>query len=344
MISVIIPVYNAKLYIEECVESILAQTYSDFEILLLDDGSIDNSFEICDKLAEKDCRVKAFREDINQGVSATRNHGIKIAQGDFLTFIDADDWVSPDYLQCLITIQEKFDSSIAQSQLCRGDDFDRNHFFSSLANKEMVNKYKTQNNLEYVSVKASERVLTIEKYMDQLFFQGNAHCVGALYKTDFLRKNCIVFQNKITVGEDMLFWVECLLKVDKIAVSDKKTYCYYFNSNGAMEKKFDKKYLDQIICWQMARDRLLPFFPDLGKKLDSVLVVSIMLVIGKLAMLPKYERKKFDNELKYCDTLLRQNFNLKTIYPLLPRGYVTKVKVYSYFPNLYLNVYGLIKK
>lgn len=102
MISIIVPVYNIEKYLQRCIESILAQKFVDFELLLIDDGSKDKSGDICDNFALKDKRIKVFHKE-NGGVSSARNLGIAKAQGEWITFIDSDDWVSEDYLSSFST-------------------------------------------------------------------------------------------------------------------------------------------------------------------------------------------------------------------------------------------------
>ena len=96
-ISVIVPVYNVSKYIQKCVESILNQSYTNFELILIDDGSTDDSFDICQVFATKDTRVKAMRQS-NAGPSKARNVGIRQAEGEYITFVDSDDFVSDSYL------------------------------------------------------------------------------------------------------------------------------------------------------------------------------------------------------------------------------------------------------
>lgn len=97
LISIIVPVYNVELYLDKCIQSILAQSYPNFELLLIDDGSSDGSKEICDKYAKLDSRIRVFHR-INGGVSSARNAGLEKAKGDWIAFIDADDWVFPNFL------------------------------------------------------------------------------------------------------------------------------------------------------------------------------------------------------------------------------------------------------
>ncbi|MDR0422523.1 MAG: glycosyltransferase, partial [Proteiniphilum sp.] len=101
MISVIVPVYNVEKYLRKCLESILAQTYTSFELLLVNDGSTDGSGQICDEYAQKDSRVQVFHQE-NKGVSRARNLGLERAKGKWVAFIDSDDWVDSTYLEHLL--------------------------------------------------------------------------------------------------------------------------------------------------------------------------------------------------------------------------------------------------
>ena len=103
-ISIIVPVYNAEKYIETCIESTLGQTFADFELILIDDGSVDQSPGMCDEYAQKDARIKVIHQ-VNAGVSAARNSGLDAAEGEYVAFIDSDDWVDKSFLQkCLDTL------------------------------------------------------------------------------------------------------------------------------------------------------------------------------------------------------------------------------------------------
>lgn len=96
LISVIIPVYNTESYVRVCLESLVEQTYTNFEVIMIDDGSTDNSGEICQEYTERDSRFHYYRKE-NGGVSSARNLGIEYSRGNYLTFVDSDDWVEEDY-------------------------------------------------------------------------------------------------------------------------------------------------------------------------------------------------------------------------------------------------------
>lgn len=112
LISVIIPVYGAEAYLHQCLDSVLAQDYKPMEIILIDDGSRDRSGQICDAYARRDRRIRILHQE-NQGVSAARNHGVAVAKGDYIAFVDADDWLEPNYLSTLADLLWRDGSQLA---------------------------------------------------------------------------------------------------------------------------------------------------------------------------------------------------------------------------------------
>ena len=117
LVSIIIPVYNVEKYIEECITSCLNQSYEEIEVIAIDDGSKDNSGKILDKITFKNKRLKVIHEK-NSGVSATRNKGINEASGDYITFVDADDYLAPDAIKYMVEIIEKTNSEFGILKNC----------------------------------------------------------------------------------------------------------------------------------------------------------------------------------------------------------------------------------
>ena len=111
-VSIIIPVFNVENYLERCLKSVIAQTFKDIEIIIINDGSIDKSLEICKKFAESDKRIILINQK-NSGVSAARNTGIDIATGKYLSFVDSDDFITPDMIEFLLTNLEEHDADIS---------------------------------------------------------------------------------------------------------------------------------------------------------------------------------------------------------------------------------------
>jgi glycosyltransferase involved in cell wall biosynthesis len=112
LISIVVPVYNVESYLEKCIDSILNQSYSNFELILVNDGSTDNSGKICSDFEKKDSRIKVINKD-NGGLSDARNHGIDIASGRYITFIDSDDFVEVDYIFYLYNLLKKYGTKIS---------------------------------------------------------------------------------------------------------------------------------------------------------------------------------------------------------------------------------------
>ena len=112
IVSIIIPIYKVELYLERCIQSVLMQTYHNLEIILVDDGSPDLCGEICEDFAQKDSRVRVYHKQ-NGGLSDARNYGVEQAHGTYITFIDADDYVAPDYVEYLVGLLVKFDADIS---------------------------------------------------------------------------------------------------------------------------------------------------------------------------------------------------------------------------------------
>lgn len=210
VVSVIIPVYNVEEFIFRTVESVMNQDYKNIEIILVDDGSPDNSAKIIDELAKKDYRITCVHKE-NGGVSSARNAGLKIASGKYVTFIDGDDWVEPKYISYLLNLVESNNCEIGM-------------------NKNNYSDYNTKSNEEEYVVSAEKAIEWI--YLGDIFVT----VWNKIYSMQFLKKNNILFDEKIWYGEGMLFNIDCLQFVDSIAVGEKSVYHQVSNPNSAMRK------------------------------------------------------------------------------------------------------------
>lgn len=207
-ISIIVPVYNSKNTIKRCIDSILSQSFSDFELILIDDGSIDKSAYICDEYKKSDNRVIVVH-NTNHGVSFTRNTGLELAKGEYITFIDSDDYVEEDYLKNLFNPQ--FDFTV-----CGYTTVD------NLGNVRSKNQYTS------VFYKNTEQIDWFE------LFKGNMlHTPFAkLFKLDIIKKNNIIFDTHISCGEDTVFVVDYLSHINSLIVSEQINYFYVVSDNG----------------------------------------------------------------------------------------------------------------
>ena len=218
-LSIIIPVYNAEKYLNKCIDSILNQSFKDFELLLIDDGSKDLSGKICDKYAEVDERVKVFHIQ-NGGPAKARNLGIKYATGIYIEFVDADDELIPEALENLyILTKNNPDIIIADSQIITADEKVKN--IISIEKNDQINVEEYLKNLNTV------RKATLLHYIWNKW-----------YKRKLICENRIIFDENERLGEDFLFNCEIIDKADCVWGTDILLYKYYKRDNGSLSGKY----------------------------------------------------------------------------------------------------------
>ena len=224
LISIIVPIYNVEKYLRQCLDSIIAQTYQNFECLLINDGSPDNSADICREYVSKDSRFRYFEKE-NGGASSARNLGIECSGGAYITFIDSDDWVDSDYLEVLYRalIEEQADIAISTYKQFNMDDncyyvhsYQRGYDRKVFTNAELVDSlpllYRYDSTYNFVSCKLVSR--EILKY--------------------------IRFNLSTSYGEDMEFWYKLYLTSRKIVYENKDTYIYRTNNDDSRHFEEEK--------------------------------------------------------------------------------------------------------
>ena len=258
-ISIIVPIYNAEQWLERCVDSIVAQTYTDWELLLIDDGSTDRSGDICDRYAASDPRIQAFHKP-NGGVSSARNLGLDHAQGEWITFVDSDDYVFPCWLENFI-----YNSS--------GVDMVVQGFKTPYAYEPIYNK-----DVHGVSYKGSGKEGLLElfknKYLGYLWVK--------LFRTDIIRENHIRFDTKISLQEDEDFVLQYATYTRQMVSIEDIGYMYF--------PPFRNKYKD-IKNWFYMTQRLFENSLTLyGKEWNDL--VSYYLNYYTDALIDIYEKKQ----------------------------------------------------
>ena len=222
-ISIIVPVYNTALYLSKCLNSIAAQTFTDFEVLMIDDGSTDGSGEICDRYSQSDSRFIAIHQS-NQGVSASRNNGLKQARGSYISFIDSDDYVHPQMLELLYMA------------VCQGD-----YDFAMVYNK-IVEEYITE--FQSIDIPNLQKLYPKDLICNIL---GNSDmdgqyivCTNKLYKKDLLKE---VYFSEFKIAEDLVFNFKLFHKVNKAVLLKHDLYYYWKHETSAMYNVSEKYYL-----------------------------------------------------------------------------------------------------
>lgn len=217
-VSVIVPVYNVEKYIARCVDSILAQTFTDFELILVDDGSSDCSGELCDRYSLEDNRITVVHTK-NKGVSAARNKGIELSRGDWVTFIDSDDYVLPEYLRSLYLNSKKYRSDFVMTGIIR--------IFEDNSHPQEIREWP-----EMVVDKAN-----IECLYSGNVLQYQKGPVIKLFKRVIINKYGLCFDEKLSRGEDALFVYSYLLHCETISVAMGANYVYCLRPGSLMSQK-----------------------------------------------------------------------------------------------------------
>lgn len=255
IISVIVPVYNVENKIRRCIESVLAQTYSDYELILVDDGSFDGSGEICDAYAKKDSRIKVIHQQ-NKGASAARNRGMNDAMGQYIGFVDSDDYVAKDYLQVLHDMISQSESDIAICGFYLVDSmntFEKKHRFSD---GQILDRDGIENQFYhdiYYNTKTS----------------GYFSLWNKVFKHSLIDDNHIRIDETMSFGEDMLFVMDCLKNAGSIAFSDKPLYYYEVAPTGLFSRYYRGFVNDIMKCYTALIEQTKP------KDEDNLLPLSM---------------------------------------------------------------------
>ena len=212
-VSVIIPVYKAEKYLNRCLDSLLAQTFENWNAICIDDGSPDNSGAILDYYADKDDRFVVIHKK-NAGVSAARNDGIKKADGEYIFFMDADDWIDTNYLQHMLATAVDANADMVVSGFVSDNKYTK------------PIKYKKQRVLNSVSQKVSGSYALTDSYVWRY-----------LFSVKFIKKHKLKFDTKLIAQEDTIFVLNAIALANKIGTVPYVYYHYRFNQDSALNNR-----------------------------------------------------------------------------------------------------------
>lgn len=219
MISVIIPVYNAEAFIEQCLASLVKQSFLDFEVLVVNDGSTDHSGDICDRYARDDSRFIVIHQK-NAGVSTARNIGISRVKGDYIVFIDSDDWIAPDYLMGLYEDLLVHDADLVDQS------FTRIYPDGTTDSEIYEDRYYTQRN--------------IEEWI-QIMLGGHTGPFPKIYRASIIRKHRLLFEESLRLCEDLCFTLQYMQYARKGIYFSKTASYYYRQSENSLGMSFHHK-------------------------------------------------------------------------------------------------------
>ncbi len=290
-ISIIVPVYNTEKYLHRCIDSILSQSFADFELLLVNDGSNDKSGIICDEYAAKDNRIRVFHKE-NGGVSSARNLGIDKAKGEYIIFVDADDYIKPDYIKHFISI----------------GDYDM-----------MVSGFQRFGAFNDIVVPKEFKIVNIA---EQLYEEWGHTAVGFLYwypwckmfKTDIVRKYNINFNEQMFYSEDFCFIMNYMSVIDRFALCPHYEYIHLHELNRS--DKFKMNFCDFVRhisendnCMAQIEQKCSCRFPKVQKHVHNRLFKNF------LAYLKSLSQKEYKEQIVNLKSMYTNWFELlKELY------------------------------
>lgn len=243
-LSVVVAAYNVENYISKCFDSILKQTYSNLEVIVVDDGSADGTLKVCDAYSKKDKRIKVIHQD-NQGVSAARNLGLSTASGSFVTFLDADDFIHEQMYEKLINAIKTNNADIA---MCGYQ-----HAYENSDEVKVINE---------VNLKKLEQ----EKIYEYLLKVGQSENKGEVKTDNIIGSVCRAVYSKeilkgikfeyIPICEDMAFIIDVFDKNPKISVVDEPLYNYLQRQSSVVHTYNDKKIKNKILAYNIVSERI----------------------------------------------------------------------------------------
>ena len=282
LISVIVPTYNVEKYLDKCIDSIVNQSYKNLEIILVDDGSSDKSGEICDKWGRIDSRIKVIHKE-NGGLSDARNIGLDVANGEYISFIDSDDFIEKDFYVYLKDLSEKYNSDIVECNFVK-------------AYESKLNEFEfPKNDFESITITDSYGALKIYTSFDDDISTNSVVVWNKLYKSEIF--NDIRFPVGKT-HEDQFTMYKILSKATTFVTSSEVKYGYFQRENSIINKKFSEKRLEIFSAY----DEVISFlhkmnYTELEEKFQRRYLQTLIDFVDK-AVLENDEKNKINKVLK----------------------------------------------
>ncbi len=262
LITVIIPVYNAEKTLDRCLKSIINQSYGKLEILIINDGSVDKTLDICEAYKKRDSRIKIFCQK-NKGVSAARNLGIKNALGKYLAFVDADDYVEEEMIACLYQMYQ--DGKEVDLAICNCDiRVEKGYSIPEIKCKKIMSKVQTLRNMFGPQ--------SVRGYL-----------WNKLFRTDIVKKNRIMLDETIYISEDLLFCCQYGLYIREARYTDRRLYHYIMSFQGATLGNYSQKRFTEFYAFKKIKSILHQVDDkDLHNALDAEYMITCMRLMKKI--------------------------------------------------------------
>lgn len=293
-ISVIVPVYKVEPYLPQCIDSILVQTFADFELLLIDDGSPDRCGEICDEYARKDERVRVFHQK-NAGVSVARNKGLAEARGEYVVFVDSDDYVLPEYIQDLYG---------------EFPDGEKSGVVIETVVKLYPGELMKPCSLPHLNLSSKDKYRILTELADKNI--GYPH--SKLYCMDIIRRYQITFLPTVSLLEDLFFLLDYILQADFVLVRNVANYVYRVGHLTTALSMSDKPLAEEYRVFQNYYHRILHYQQEYGlpstefKRTFGELKIFFHRILLSLYTCGHFQKKSYKERKLFLKELV-------TIYP-----------------------------
>ena len=318
LISVVVPVYKVEKYLEKCVKSILKQTYTNLEIILVDDGSPDKCGQLCDELAKTDDRIIVFHKE-NGGLSDTRNFGVERANGEYIGFVDSDDYIHESMYEELYKAIKKSGTAIVECGLTR------------VYKNTLRPHYEGE---DYFLVLSKQEYL--KEYLENKRLYGSAWC--KLIHKDLAKK--IKFSTG-KIYEDAFYTLELLKTVDKYTLISGNYYYYYIRENSITTRPFCSKDMDYIEIMNRIEEYTISNFPIFKEQLLVRLSFAYISIFNQLLEVDGYKTKK---EYKILKDKLKDNYFKVLVNKKAPKNLKVAILLLSINERLYKFILSKYKK
>lgn len=318
-ISVIVPVYNSAMFLEKCLDSIINQTFIDFELIIIEDGSDDSSARICDVYQQKDRRIKLFFKSHN-GQSIARNLGLKKASGKYVCFIDSDDYVSTDYFKRLYEVIEKENVDLVSCEM-RGESY--------------LESSEPKIEEEAIYFRTNQKIMLA--YLQESPFSFGP--VTKLYRREFLEG---IYFSEHKIYEDYYFNYQYFSKINSAIAIDFVGYFYIKNENSTVRKSFDLSQFDNITEQHKVIKNVMEQYPEYLPIASYNLAWGYYWLITKCLYLIKEDKTKSKEYLKFIrDSLVTDRKILENASPLKTKRERWIVKMVDSYPALIWWAYNI---
>lgn len=323
LISVMIPAYNAEKYIGRCLESLKNQTYSNIEIVIVNDGSKDNTQLICEEYVNKDSRFRLINQK-NGGEGAARNKGLSEAKGKYLCFVDADDYVYPEFVENMYKMKQEYQAGMV---ICG---------FTELKEQEIINQ--TSGDIQIMNQEDA-----MEKLLKEDSFKG--YVWNKMFDMDIIRNNKLQFDKSLAVWTDVLFVFQYMLSIEKVIFNPKPMYYYIYVETSASHATNHLLGVEKSYSAIRAKEQMIDTIPnnyDKVKKQISVRFVQSSLAVIRNIGYASARKREFKTYYQKCIQYIK--YYRKEAKSRLPKKDKILASMCTYCPAGLMMMYYVVKK